>query len=229
MNVSATPSQSLSISAQRKLEEAVLRVRIKNVAIELWDCVFTENEKRHLGGELSAAYSRGGAIGMWIKLHGCTTVRAVIDIAKRLGHLSDHHREWLLREVGEFLDAEAAYEDAILRNDLVFNSLLHELHWKGQLIEFDWENHEAKWWYLWMLARHAKKLLPIDHTLFGQQKNSNYLSKTKSDLVNKICEFPIDFADAIKPAGTGSQRLHVPAEEIRVFEHYVGGEIREWQ
>jgi hypothetical protein len=212
--------------ALKKLQETALRVRVPNIACALWSEVFSEEEKKRLGGDLDNAYANGGVVAMWTQLHGCTEVRAVIEIAFRFNLLTTHHREWLLSETGELLDADAAYQDAILHNELVLNSLTREVYWKKEPIKIDW-SHEAKWSFMWELAKHAKTGLPIDSTVFGERKSVDYVSKTKSGLTN-LKGFPNELADAIEVVGTGTQQLKIEASEIRLFEPHVGGDIREW-
>ena len=209
-----------------KLQEAASRVRTVNTAVDLWEQVFTEKQKQRLGGNFDAALANGGVVGMWTTVYGCTEERAVIEIAFLFNFLTPHHHRWLLSVTGELLDADGAYDNAILHNDLVLNSLTREIYWKGEPIELDW-SHEAKWSFVWELAKHAKVGLPIDSTTFGERKNVDYVSKTKSELT-KLKTFPVDLADAIEVVGKGTQKLKVRPQEIRLFEHYVGGEIREW-
>ena len=222
MNQPKAPSDA----ALKKLKETDLRVRVPNIACALWSEVFSEEEKKRLGGDLDNAYANGGVVAMWTRLHGCTEVRAVIEIAFRFNLLTPQHREWLLLETGELLDADAAYQDAILHNELVLNSLTREVYWKKEPIKIDW-SHEAKWSFMWELAKHAKTGLPIDSTVFGERKSVDYVSKTKSGLTN-LKGFPNELADAIEVVGTGTQQLMIEASEIRLFEHHVGGDIREW-
>ncbi|WP_372715653.1 hypothetical protein [Novipirellula sp.] len=222
-----TQPSNLSAAASKKLEETMLRVCTPSIAFELWQKVFSYKETARLGGDFEIAYRKGGSVAMWSTVHGCTQVRAVIDIAHTLNLLTTNDRRWLLKETGELLDDDAAYDHAVLNNDLVLNSFLQAIHWKGEQIEFDWAKHEAKWWFMWNMARHAKTGLSIDHTVFGERKKPSWLSKTKSEIVNLEC-FPITLGDAIVSAGAGAQKLEVAAEEIRLFEHHVDGEIREW-
>ena len=49
----------------------------------------------------------------------------------------------------------------------------------------------------------------------------------KSELANAD-GFPLDLADKIEVVGRGSQILTVQPDEIRLFEHHIGGEVREW-
>ena len=226
MNVTIKRPKTPSKKAVEKLQEAALRIRTPMTANDIWFEMFTEIQRERLGGDFDAAYAKGGSIKMWSRVHGCTEVRAVIEIAYLFDFLTPHVREWLLAEAGELLDADAAYDDAILRNELVLNSLTREVHWMGESIELDW-SHDAKWSFIWELAKHAKTGLPIDSTTFGGQKSADYVSKMKSEL-SKLDSFPIDLADSIVVVARGAQKLSVKAHEIRLFEHYVGGEIREW-
>ena len=180
-----------------------------------------------MGDDLDFAYDEyGGGVGMWAKVHGCTNVRAIIDIGAKLNFLTANDREWLLKESGEHLSAEDAYEDAILRDGLVLNSATHEIHWNGEPIAIDW-SHAAKWNFVWELAKHGKAGLPIDSMTFGDSTRQNYVSKMKSELCN-LPAFPPELADLIEVAGRGTQILRVSAEQIQLFEHHIGGEIREW-
>ncbi|EAQ80664.1 hypothetical protein [Blastopirellula marina] len=223
MNTEARPTVT---RADEKLQDIKRWVRAPTTAFELWEKVFSSKERARLGGDFYAACAKGGAVKMWQQLHGCTDDRAVIDIAFAVNFLSSTHHQWLLKETGELLDAEAAFEDAIIHNDLVLNSVSREIYWKSKPIELDW-SHEAKWAFIWELARHAKANQPIDRMTFGNNKASDYVSKTKSELK---CQngFPKDLAALIKPSGMGTQKLAIPAAQIRLFEHHVGGEIREW-
>ena len=80
---------------------------------------------------------------------------------------------------------------------------------------------------MWELAKHAKVGLAIDATLFGENRNHNYISKMKSHLAN-MDEFPLELADRINPCGRGTQMIQIAPEEVRLFEHHVNGELREW-
>lgn len=226
MSVVMEQPKAPSEKAIEKLQEAALRIRTPTTAYDLWAEVFSESQRQNLGGDFDTAYANGGSIGMWSRVYGCTKVRAVIEIASLFNLLTPHYREWLLAEFGELLDADAAYDDAILRNELVLNSLTREVHWMGEPIEVDW-SHEAKWSFIWELAKHAKAGLPVDNTTFGGRKSADYVSKTKSEL-GKLESFPTDLEGAIEVVGKGTQKLMLDAHEIRLFEHYVGGEIREW-
>lgn len=227
MSGGANHESRQSTAAVQKLQETALKVRTPNVAAELWQKVFSVPEKLRLGDDLETAYQAGGAVGMWSKIHSCSAVRAIIDIAHTLNLLTEHDRNWLLREAGEALDVEAAYEIAIRNNLLVFNAARHEIHWNGERIEFEWARHEAKWAYLWELACHAKAGLTLDYTVLGGRKSPKYLSKTKSEIAKLDC-FPLELADAIISCGTGTQRLEIESTEIRLFERDLGGEFREW-
>ncbi len=226
MSVVMEQPKAPSDKAIEKLQETALRIRTPKTAYDLWIEVFSENQRQRLGGDVDTAYANGGSIKMWSRVYGCTEVRAVIEIAYLFNFLTPHHRKWLLAEFGELLDADAAYDDAISRNKLVLNSLTREVHWMGEPIEVDW-SHEAKWSFIWELAKHAKAGLPVDNTTFGGRKSSDYVSKTKSEL-GKLESFPTDLEGAIEVVGKGTQKLMLDAHEIRLFEHYVGGEIREW-
>ena len=213
--------------ASEKFQEASHRVRGAIAAWQIWDKVFTPAERKRLGNDLDVAVKKHKhAAGMWASLHGCNLTRAVIEVANKLGHLSAEDREWLLRESGELLNAEEAFEHAIFNNELVLNSMTRQVYWRGEPITIDW-SHEAKWAFMWELAKHGKAGQPIDSMTFGDKKRKDYVSKTKSALTN-LDEFPIELADKIEIVGKGTQRLNVIPSEIRMFEQHIGGELREW-
>lgn len=89
---------------EKALQEAEDRIRPINAAIHLWKRVFTEVDRAKLGGEFDAACRYkvlGQAAEMWMRLHGCTKNRAVLDVAHALDLLSESNFVWLRREIGE--------------------------------------------------------------------------------------------------------------------------------
>ena len=227
MSFTRQESRKMCDRALKKLEESAIRIRTPNAAYDLWQKVFTEPERARLGGDLASAYRTGGAIRMWVTVYGCTDVRAVIEVANKLGWLpNETEYRWLLKEAGELLNAEEAFEDAIWRNELVLNSLTREIYWMGEPTEIE-GSHEAKWAFMWELAKHAKLGRPVDAMTFGENKKPNYVSKTKSELTS-TGQIPLELADRIQLHGRGTQKLEVTPSEIRLFEHNVAGEIREW-
>ena len=218
-------TNTLNQAAFDKLRETATRVRTNTTAIRLWEMLSVQ-EKVTLGNDREEAYRKGGAIGMWKAIHGCSDVRAVIEVAKKVGHLSPSEHDWLLHESGEFLSGDEAFEDAISRNELVLNACSREVYWHGEPVSVDW-THDAKWNFVWELAKHGKARRPIDHLTFGGRKNPSYVAKMKSELANAD-GFPLDLADKIEVVGRGSQILTVQPNEIRLFEHHIGGEVREW-
>ncbi len=89
---------------EKAFQEAADRIQPINAALQLWERVLTEAERAELGGDFGAAYQHkelGRAAGMWMRLHGCTKARAVLDVAHKLDLLSDSNFDWLRREIGE--------------------------------------------------------------------------------------------------------------------------------
>ena len=222
--------QSMSDSEKQafeKFQEATARVRGVLAASQLWERVFSAEERKRLGNDLDLAVKKHKhATGMWASVHGCNLTRAVIEVANKLNHLSAEDREWLLRESGELLDAEEAFEYATVNAELVLNSMARQVYWRGEPITIDW-SHEAKWAFMWELAKHGKAGLPIDSMTLGDKKRKDYVSKTKSELANHD-EFPIELADKIEVVGKGTQQLNVVPTQIRLFEQHTGAELREW-
>ncbi|MHC2071078.1 hypothetical protein ACYFX5_26695 [Bremerella sp. T1] len=226
MNAPAQLNKSLSNAAFDNLREAALRIRTPKSACDLWEQVFSPRERLRLHRFQDVTWNKDDACKMWVELHSCSKVRAVIEIAHVLHHLSSKDYRWLLQETGELIDTDASYKDAIPRNDLVLNSLDRKIFWKGAPIVLDW-SHDAKWYFMWELARQAKAGLSLDRLDFAPKKHESYLSKVKSDLA-KHDEFPDELAVLIEPCEIGTQKLQLPPEQIRLFEHHLGGEIREW-
>ncbi|TWU40060.1 hypothetical protein Q31b_34040 [Novipirellula aureliae] len=216
-----------SSKAIAKFHEAALRLRGSTAAFYIWDRVFSLAEKDRLGGDLQEAYSQDGAIRMWARVRGCTDYRAVIDLAQKLNLLSETDHRWLLEEFGELFDADEAFEHAVKHCDFVLNEHTREIFWKGTMVPIDWGKFQSPWSFMWELARHAKANLPIDSMTFGENSGLDLVSKRKSELTNKPV-FPQDLAEKIVPVGRGTQKLDLPAEQIRIFERHIGGEIREW-
>ena len=104
--------------------------------------------------------------------------------------------------------------------------MTRQVYWRGAIISIDW-SHEAKWAFMWELAKHGKAGLPIDSMTFGGEKRWDYVSKTKSALTN-LDEFPNELAHKIEVVGKGTQQLNVVPPQIRLFEQHIGGELREW-
>ena len=226
MNDLSSGKPQPSKEAIEKFKEAELRVRNFTAAGILWSRHLSQAEQQSLGGDINLAYSNGGTLGMLMRVRGCTWQRAVLEIAHKIGFLGNGDYEWLMREYGESLTGDEAFEKAIAESTLVLNEHTREVFWKGESVHVDW-THETLWTFIWEIARHAKKGLPIDSMTFGENASIDIVAKRKSRLVNKE-GFPSELYLLIKPIGRGTQKLKLPQEQIRIFERQLSGEILEW-
>lgn len=222
---------SVSTRSSRGLEELHandLRIRPATSAERLWDRCLTPQDRERLGGNLGTAFRRYGTTGMWMALRGVTTQRAVVDVAKELGFLRDHDYEWLLEEIGEFCDVEAAIDHAVTSGDFVLVERPRAAYWESEEITIDWNRNSVLWDFLWELGRHGKAGQPIDAFVFGEHAGRDTVTKRKSRLTN-MPEFPVSLSDAIECTDTGTQQLELPRERIRIFQLVGLESLCEWR
>lgn len=213
--------------ALEQLITAELRIRPLASAELLWERHLLQKDKQRLGGDLSNALRQYGTAGMWARVRGVSKERAVVDVAKLIGLLSDADADWLLREIGEFADAEEAMLSAIADGDFVLVENPREAHWDKRKIEIDWSKYNKLWNFLWELGSRGKEMKPVDRVTFGDQAHGDVVTKLKSRLTS-MPEFPVSLADEIQVAGRGAQQLNIPVDQIRIFEQIGDDAIREW-
>jgi hypothetical protein len=227
----AVPGGTIPLWVKRECETTYQRVRGTAPALRLWHRVLTEEDRRRLGGDLEAAYTRHrGAVGMWMHLRGVSLSRAVVAVAVATGFLDAGTGQALLRALGEEPDdPAAAVEMAVAGGGLVLVEVSRQVYWEGAPVAIDWGNHTAWWSLLWELARASKAGAAVDeYTLRGgSSKDPKFLTKQKSRMV-KADGFPLTLADLVVPAGRGTYRLDLPPARIRVFERGAGDALREW-
>lgn len=214
--------------ALEELQTASLRISPVASAERLWERHLLPSDRERLGGDLAKAYcDNQGTAGMWMRLRGASLQRAVIEVAKILGFLDEENRTWLIREIGEFADAEEAMAAAIAAGAFVLVNGPREAYWSGETIEVNWVKQNKLWDFLSTLARSSKAGDCIDSFSFGERANIDIVTKLKSRLTG-MKAFPIDLADSIRVVGLGSQQLQLPREQIRIFERIGGDALREW-
>lgn len=213
--------------ALEQLITAELRIGPFASAELLWERHLLQKDKQRLGGDLSNALRQYGTAGMWARVRGVSKERAVVDVAKLIGLLSDADADWLLREIGEFADAEEAMLSAIADGDFVLVENPRKAHWDKCEIKIDWYKHKSVWNFLWELGRRGKEMKPVDRLTFGDQAHEDVVTKRKSRLT-AMPEFPVSLADEIQVTGRGSQQLKIPVERIRIFEQIGDDALREW-
>jgi hypothetical protein len=219
---------SPSEQATEALKTAALRISPPVVAFDLWERYLTSVDRKRLGNDIDSAYLNcGGTAGMWARLRGVTLLRAVLDVAKLVGALWCADHAWLLREFGEFADAEEAMQAAIDAEEFVLIEYPRAAYWRGEQIEIDWTKENASWEFLWELGRCGKADQFIDSMSLGENSHPDIIAKRKSRLT-KTPTFPCDLADSINRSGRGSQKLTLPPERIRIFEKTIGEKLREW-
>lgn len=199
-----------------EFETAKARVQPTMSGMLLWE-IFSAEERRRLGGDMTKAYRKHGTIGMWRTLRGGSRERAVLDIARELDFLTDSKHRWLRREMGQahdFVDEEI--QAAIDVGDLVIvDHPQKALYWKGQEVRIAWNKHPAQWRYVWELVLASKGGGTIDRSTFGFE-DQKYCTKQLSRLTRET-DFPDSLADLVLDE-SGTQRLHVPSSAIRVFQ-----------
>ena len=208
----------ISGKVQEELQAAYLRVSPGASALRLWERVLSEQDRARLGGDFQRALSEFGAIGMWMKLRGVSPQRAVIDIAKKIGFITDETREFLLRGIGDISDdPKQAIAKAVSDGALILVERPRTAYWNQDRIEVDWNANPKLWEYLFELCRYAKAGRPLLPVIFGENADQYHLIKLKSRL-SKFAGFPPLLSDRIVSAGEGMQRFDIPPEEIRIFE-----------
>ena len=211
--------------AVREFQTAEMRIRLRGSAERLWSQRLTQSERERLDGELYPLWSKVGTAGIWMRLRGVGRARAVVEVACQIGFLCEEDRDWLLREMGECLSGEEAFEKAIEDGHLVLNEDTHEVFWQGKAIEIDW-THEMKWAFMWEVCRHGKAGRPVDRFTFLRDARPNFVSQSKNTL--KKNGLPQELVDSIQTVGNGTQQLMLPPDEIRIFERHIDNEIKEW-
>jgi hypothetical protein len=216
-----------SYHALEVLKDNAIRISAPVSAERLWNRYLTPQDRERLGDDFAVAYDRLGTAGMWAELRGVTPHRAVVEVAKKLGFLRNDDFEWLLRETGEIAEIEEAVADAIASRHFVLVERPREAYWNGEKINVDWNRYDVPWGFLWELGRHAKAGQPVDRLTFGDNANSDVVTKLKSRL-SRMDGIPVDLVDLIKVVGRGTQQLSLSPARIRIFESSGIDTLGEW-
>jgi hypothetical protein len=112
----------------REMRTQYHRVKARLSAYQLWERVLSPQDRRRLGGDLEKCYAELGTVGMWMKLRRVSQVRAILELALKLGFLSQETYHWLLHEVGHKPNAQEQSD----RPD--WQASTGELRWKGRVI-----------------------------------------------------------------------------------------------
>lgn len=217
----------LSADAQEALQTAALQIGPVVSAALLWNRVLTPAERGQLGDDLGRAWSRSGTAGMWQRLRGGSRGRAVVDVARALDLVSAKTQRWLLRELGErHDDPECTFAEALAAGGLVLVETPRAVYWEGRRVPIDWGRRNALWDFMWELARHAKKGLPIDRETFSSARDDAVVNKLKNYLLRQR-GFPRSLAEHLVPVVPHALRLDVEPTAIRLFEMEVSEMVRE--
>lgn len=222
--VASLPQHLPSPRVLDELQTNYLRIKSPVSAMRLWERVLTESDRRTLGWDSEAAWKLYGTVGMWKKLRGVSTARAVVEVAHKLNFIDEGTQRWLLYELGEAPDDP---ETAIASDALVLVERPKTAYWQGQEIEVDWDRYGVLWTFMWELGCHAKSGQPVDRLTFGEHAHQDVVAKQKSRLLNEP-SFPADLGDRIVSVGIGTQRLDLSPEKIRIFVGGIGEQLREW-
>ena len=215
-----------SPSALKELHNCFRRVEVPVSARRLWERHLSRLDKERLGYQnVKEAWLAGGTANMWALARGTSLDRAVLEVGKLLGFLSEADFTWLMREIGESLDGAEAMRVAVNMNDLVLCNAPAEVYWKGELLEFDWDRYPRIRTFLWELARHGKQRRELDAAALDASSSS--LTNWKYRLTSAD-GFPGDLDAAIESIPPRRQRLGISPEQIRIFDRLPDGTYREW-
>ncbi len=191
-----------------------------DAAQSLWRKL-TPEQKRKVGGSLSAALSRHGRpTQIWMHLHPqISEPRAVVELAMKLFSFPADEAEWLLREMGELpIDNEAAQSEVISRGGLVLVRSTRTVFWNGVDLEVDWGNSHVLWEFLLLACEHAIDGEDISRLSIGDHVSERIVADRIYRL-RQLDNLPDALTDYFDPVGRGTQRFTYPADQIHVFDN----------
>jgi hypothetical protein len=194
----------------------------------VWNVLLTTEDQRLLGMDLDAACEHGNAVDWWRRLKCVSEQRAVVDVARATGRLSEAQAAALIRATGERPDAdEQRLAAAVAGGDLVvvIGYEAREAYWKGMRIDVDWGRRPKAWPYFVALVRGAKTGQSANLPRPDGSLDGSYLNKLGSKVAGDL--LPDDLSGHIKPVGKGELRLDLPPQRVRLFERTARGEVRE--
>lgn len=234
--------------ARQLFYKTKFQVSHPSVAKRLWKRRFKESERKMLGSSIRIAIRRHGtAVEMWRHVRGGSLQKAVIEIGKAIGVLTEDDKDWLLREAGEpsgnpdAAQAEAicrddraiqrelrrtdlseknedAQSEAIVQGGLVVERSTRSVYWDGELIEVDWlPKYREAWEFLILACEHAQRNEAIDRLSFGEKSRKNIVTQKKSRL-SEVPGFPIEIIDYFQNAGARTQKFAIPQDKLHIFE-----------
>lgn len=91
---------SMPAPVKEVLQTAFDRIQPYPSAELLWQKILTAAERKKLGRNLDEAFKNLGTHGMWVELRGGSGFKAILEVARKLDHVSEQDYVWLLRELG---------------------------------------------------------------------------------------------------------------------------------
>ena len=226
--ISSTPT--LSDDVIEEIVNTRMRILGPNTAERFWNRYLSQQDRDYFDNDLTTAYfnNNKSLARMWMKLRGITENRAIVEVGKKLGFLTVDTYEWLLRELGEPLNAKESMEHAIEAGHFVLLEQPREAYWNGEQIDIDWDKYKVLREFLWELGRNAKVRRPVDRLTFVDNDLGENLVANRKHRLTSMPEFPVDLGDLIEVVGRAAQQLKLPPEQIRIFES-LDGSLREWK
>ena len=211
--------EGLPADILEELQNAYFRIQTVHGAERVWNRFLKEAQRCQLGNNFAMAYRDGGTVGMWVKLHGVTVERAIIDVAKLLNFIDEPMQGWLLQGTHESSDdPEEALQMVLARAELVLVLEPRAVYRRGSQVEVEWDRHPSTWNYFLKLCEQAKQGRGVDGFDFSEHVKPDNHIKLKSRLTSKTPGFPPELGVLINSQGGGRQRLDLPPQQIRILE-----------
>jgi hypothetical protein len=195
------------------------RVQPFKMAELLWWRHLNDDQRQKLDGDLEAAFRKGrGTVGIWLKLHGVSMERAVLDLAELFQLVSTgDYQFWCsyLAERDGF--GGTRVKQAVDTGGLVLiDKASPAAYWKRKQIQIVWT--QAQWQFLWELAAVAPSGRWLDERQFGDSVSWQAVKDRKADLTN-CNSFPVTLSDQIiaRRRGGHGYRLNLDAGRIHLF------------
>lgn len=182
-----------------------------------WDQL-SFGQRERLGGEFVTAFQRfGGTVGLYRKLTGMPSRRAILEVALRIDLLGtrDHARLAVrLNEDDSTLEARVRY--AVQIHSLVLIPEQRAFYFDG--IRVDLSARSQEWKLIELLAKKApSRRLVAPEEIGGEELAKDYLSKMLSRMANRR-GFPLGLRDLIEsPNKDGRWTLKLDADQICVI------------
>ena len=166
---------------QAELQRVRSAVQMMGCAARLSTKLLTAEQRRTLGENLEHAYSDGGTIGMWQRLHGGSRDRAAIELAQRF-NLIDKIRETGCCERWESLKTTSRHVFKMRSRVVGSSSFIHDARCTGNVNSLTSNGRHSRraWEYFAQLCDAAKSGHGIDRSSFPSKYASTYLTKLKS-------------------------------------------------